>query len=90
MERQLVQIIPPEPDKSGIVLTQGTKVMVGNQELTHVTKIVLKAEVNSIWEAEIYCQVQMQQIDALAVIHYQKPWLERWLERLISWFNQLP
>jgi len=81
MERQLVRIIPQERDASGPVPTMGTKVMVGDQQLSGVTKIVLKAEVNGIWEADITCHARMQPMDAVATIHYPKSW---W-QRVINW-----
>lgn len=77
---QIVRIVPPQAEECGLVKTCGTKVMIGDVELPRVTKIVLKAEINSIWEAEIHCHVQMQPMDALAIIHYPKPWWRRALE----------
>lgn len=81
MKGQLVRIVPPEREGNGLVPTMGTKVFIGDQELTHVTKIVLTAEVNGIWTADITCHARMQPMDALAVIHYPK----RWWRRLIDW-----
>jgi len=80
MKRELVKIVPPKAGKFGLVKTSGTKVMIGQVELPNVIKIVLKAEVDSIWEAEIHCHVRMQPMDALAVIHYPKPWWRRALK----------
>lgn len=82
-----VRIIPPKSSsESRAVMTQGTKVMVGDQELKGVVKIVLTAEVNDIWRADITCHFLAQPISALATIHYQK----RWWERLLGWIGRTP
>lgn len=81
MERQLIRVIPCEPTSGGLVPTMGTKIMVGDQELSGVVKIVLTAEVGDIWKADITCHVRMQPMDALAIIHHPK----RWWEKVIDW-----
>lgn len=81
MKGQLVRIVPVPREDNGLVSTIGTKVYVGDQELTGVTKIVLTAEVGGIWTADITCHHHMQPMEALAVIHYPK----RWWERAIDW-----
>lgn len=83
MKQQFVRIVPRVKDFGGLVPTMGTKVMVGDQELPGVTKIVLIAEVGGIWRAQIHCHVNMQPMDALAVIHYPLPW---W-RRVLNWIN---
>jgi hypothetical protein len=52
MKGQLVRIVPVPREDNGLVSTMGTKVYVGDQELTGVTKIVLTAEVGGIWTAD--------------------------------------
>lgn len=83
----IARIIPPESTAgSRASMTQGTKVMAGDQELKGVTKIVLTAEVNGVWQADITCHFQAQPISALARIHYQR----RWWERLLDWICGTP
>jgi hypothetical protein len=78
--RKLVQIVPMPAEPSGLVVTSGTKVMIDGKELEGVTKIVLLAEPNDIWKAEIHCHVNMQPMNALAVVHFPKPWWRRLLD----------
>lgn len=83
--RQLVKIVPPAPTGSGLVLTQGTQVFVGDTEITNITKIVLTAEVNDIWRAEIHCHVAIQSMEALAIINPKcAGWFKRWLNQMVG------
>lgn len=53
----LAKIIPNPSDSRAANETQGTRVMVGDAELTGVVKIELTAEPNSLWRAVIHCHV---------------------------------
>lgn len=85
MGLKTVRIVQERPSSSGIVMTQGTKVVLDDgSELQGVTKIVLTAEVNDIWRAEIHCHVGALDMQAEAVIHHA-PWharLRLWAHRL--------
>lgn len=83
MGNQLARIVPVKRG-NGPMATMGTKVILGDQELGGVTKIVLTAEINDIWRADITCHVLMQPMDALAVIHYPKPWWRRALDWIVE------
>ena len=89
MRHQPVRIVPPATDKNGITLTQGTQVLLGDVPLKNVTKIILTADVNDIWRAEIHCMVKMQPMDAMARIYYPKPWKVFW-RHFKNWFKILP
>lgn len=82
MKAELVRIVPPSSGVSGLTQTQGTQVYVGDQPLTGVTKIVLRAEVGGLWTAEIHCYAKMDSMTALATIH-EEP--KKWWERLLDW-----
>lgn len=75
-EQFIARIIQPEANASGTVMSQGTKVMVGDKEMSGVTKIVLTAEVNDLWRAEIHCYAQSTDLSALAVVH-RLSWVHR-------------
>lgn len=48
------RVIPAEGGGK-VQITNGTKVMVGDVELQGVTRIVLTAEMDDVWRAEIHC-----------------------------------
>lgn len=77
----IARIIPAPPtDKDGISVTTGTRVMVGDVELTGVTKITLVADVNDVWKAQIECYFQPTDMTAAAFVY--KPSV---LQRLKWW-----
>lgn len=69
------------PDKSDgpVQESQGTKVMVGDVELSGVTKVVLTAEVGETWRAEIHCHaICSGEVLALAGLRpFKRPWWRR-------------
>lgn len=50
---EMIRIVPPEPDEMGVTRAQGTKVYVGDQEVTGVIRVETAAEVNGLWVATI-------------------------------------
>lgn len=79
---KLARIVPAEADDAMANLTNGTKVFVGDQELTGVTRIVLTCDINDVWRARIDCMVQPpMDLQASAVIYFPTPWqrFRRWL-----------
>lgn len=94
----LLRIVPGDPDGTGACLTQGTKVLMPDgQALPSVTKVVLTAEVNGLWRADITCHVRAPEITAEGFIHrevtdlnddwrrYESPsWWRRALVRLAN------
>lgn len=74
------RVIPAEGGGK-VHITRGTKVMVGDVEMQGVTRIVLTAELDDVWRAEIHCHVHAPQVEALA--HIVKPRLP-WWKRLIA------
>ena len=82
MDKHIVRIIQPDAKDGKATSTQGTRVMLGDgSELSGVTKIVLTAEVNSIWQAEIHCFATFESLSASAVIHRMSRWdrFKQWL-----------
>lgn len=71
----LVTICPPEPNESGLTKTQGTRIVLSDgSELHGITKIVLTADLNDIWRAEVACHFKaselpnvLAQIEATAI-----------------------
>lgn len=59
----IVKIVPPNTGPNQ-TLAQGTKVLVDGVELEGVHKIVITAEVNELWKAEIHCLASFDPIQA--------------------------
>lgn len=75
-EKFIARIIPATscgPD-SVASPTQGTKIMVGDVELTGVTKITLIAEPNDVWKAQIECYFQPTDMTAVAFVYKPSLW----------------
>lgn len=71
-----VRIVQPSNDSGRFTPTQGTKVLLEDgSEIEGVYKIVLTAEVNSLWSAEIHCHPHMTDLSAWATIHKTGWWL---------------
>lgn len=68
----IVKIVPPNTGPNQ-TLAQGTKVLVDGVELEGVQKIVLTAEVNELWRAEIHCLASFDAIHADGRITTEKP-----------------
>lgn len=63
---KVLRIVPGERDSTGAQLANGTRIFCGDQEVRHVTKLTLVAEVGGIWKATIECLVKPPaQLDAL-------------------------
>lgn len=79
-ESKYAKIIAAEGD--GPTRTRGTRVMVGDQELNGVQKIVLTATVDSLWKAEIHCiGAGFTDLNAEFVLHAPSVWqrIKAWL-----------
>ena len=76
-----VRIVQPERDSSGATNSMGTKILLDDgSELQGVYKIVLTAQVNDVWRAELHVMPNMTDMSALATIHRPNLW-----ERLKYW-----
>ncbi len=85
---KIVRIVPPVFSGNGVMLAQGTKVMVGDTEMPKVFKVEMCAEAGGIWTAKIHCYVQalpMEDLQASIVRHYKAPII--W--RLKQWFRSM-
>lgn len=83
---QLVRIVPPPASESGHTTAQGTKVYVGDQLMTGVTKIEITCEVGDLWRAVIHCHCQPADLSAAAVVHVPTFW--QWIK--LWWKNRPP
>lgn len=83
---QLIKVVPNQPRESGLTFTQGTKLMLGDVDISRgITSITLHCEVNDVWRATIQANVEPPaDLTALAFIHYPTHWdrLRVWLRRL--------
>lgn len=79
-EAKLVRIVPAPAEGNGPHRAQGTKVFVGDLQMTGVTRIELICEVGDVWRARIDCHVQPTDIDALAFVYTPNLWhhIRRW------------
>lgn len=62
-----VRIVPPDGctnKDEGAWETNGTKVFVGDQQITGVTGITIRLDMDSVWRATIECVVQPMEIVA--------------------------
>ena len=85
----ILRVVPAEPrDGKGPHRCQGTKLFVGDQELTGVTRVELVAQVNEVWRAKVECMVELPpEIVCDAVIKGQTRWqrLKRRVMRHMKW-----
>lgn len=90
MSKHLAKIVPNIDGVRDVAcLSRGTRVVVGDAELTGVTRIVLVADVDDIWRATIECHVEPpDELLASSVIR-AKP-KERWYSRVLRWINGEP
>lgn len=87
MSGQLLRIVAAEHDGNGPHKCQGTKLFVGDHELTGVTRIELVAEVNDLWRAKVECMVKPPaDLLAEAVTMYPTLWqrIRRWCRILFG------
>lgn len=54
---KVLRIVPGQRDSTGAHAAMGTRIFCGDQEVKHVTKLTLVAEVGGIWKASIECFV---------------------------------
>ncbi len=54
---KVLRIVPGQRDSTGAHAAMGTRIFCGDQEVSHVTKLTLVAEVGGIWKASIECFV---------------------------------
>ena len=81
---QIERIVSSPPDAGGLTRTQGTKIMVGDSQMTGVTRIELVCDVNDVWRARIDCMVQPPaDLSALSIIYVPTRWqrIKQWLAR---------
>ena len=84
MSGELLRIVPPDLQGDGPHRTQGTKLFVGEQELTGVVRVEIVAEVNDVWKANVECMVHPPyDLTAWAVVHYPTLWqrFRQWVKR---------
>lgn len=62
---KVLRIVPGQRDSTGAHAAMGTRIFCGDQEVSHVTKLTLTAEVGGIWKATIECAVIPPEVDAL-------------------------
>ena len=82
---QPVTIVPPAPLPSGISLTRGTKVLLEDgSEIGRVTRIVLTADINEAWRAQIDLLPTAGVMKGMVAVVDQKKasWWRTWLCRL--------
>ena len=73
----------------GPQVTRGTRVMVGDVALDHVTGLTLRADVNDVWRATIECIVAPPaELLAAAVFEVRPP--ETFWSRFLRWVNGEP
>ena len=89
MDAQHLRIVPAQREGDGPTLCQGTRLFVGEQELTGVTRIELVAEVNNVWRAKVECMVKPP-ADLLseAVVTYPTWWqrfCRKWFDGVNGW-----
>jgi hypothetical protein len=89
-EKRVARIVPP-PSKDGITITRGTKVFVGGVELACVTKIVLTAEINEPWRADISCLVRPPDVTCIADVDYRRfASISLWQRFKFWWADHFP
>jgi hypothetical protein len=85
----ILRVVPAEPsDGKGSHRCQGTKLFVGDQELTGVTRIELVADVNDdVWRARVDCMVKPPaDLKAAATIRCPTLWqrFKRWASQPLT------
>lgn len=80
--KNLIRIVPPEPSQFGWTQAQGTRVFVGDQEISHVVKIEALAEPNSLWEVTITLQAAPPEVPMVGRFFIEQPrrWWRRWFK----------
>ena len=81
----LAKIVPPESRGDEPTRAQGTRVFVGEQELSGVFRVELVAEAGGIWRARIDAHViPPATLQAEALVHHPGPWkrFKRWLKTI--------
>lgn len=64
----LLTVVPSQPDeKTGLVLTRGTQVLIDGKKVSGVTKVVLTAEPNDVWRARVECFVSLTTMPGMLV-----------------------
>lgn len=84
--KHLITVIPGEADPiNGVVITRGTRVMMGDTEVKGVTKVVITGEPNDVWRAEIHCMINMKTMAGMLIDierSYHSSWWRKALLRL--------
>ncbi len=81
-KEMLLRIVPQEHSKHSIVPTSGTKVLTPDgAEIRGITRIVLIADPDDVWRAEISCLISPPEITVLADLdrrYAQTRWQRFW------------
>lgn len=82
--RGLLTIVPRQPDeRTGLVLTRGTEVLLDGKKVSGVTKVVLTASPNDVWRARVECFVSLTTMPGMLVeVENAKP-LSWWRKMLL-------
>ncbi len=69
---RLCRVIMPEAHDKGATITRGTKVVTPlGESIEGVTKVVLTADMNSVWRAELHFFVQPPNVTAFSTFEYE-------------------
>lgn len=87
--RGLLTIVPRDANpRTGLVLTQGTKLLLDGKEVSGVTKVVITGEHNDIWRAEIHCMVNMKAMPGM-LIDIERSYHSSWWRKALVWLAQI-
>lgn len=73
----LIRIIPAIDTHGEVTPTQGTKVFLGDTEITGIYRIEVTADINDVWRAVIHCHCHVEGITAEAEFVDTRSWWER-------------
>lgn len=80
---EMIRIVPPEPSETGVTVAQGTKVYVGDQEVTGVIRVETSAEVNGVWLAVLTVYAQPPKGTSYVGRVLVRP-IHRWWHRFVK------
>lgn len=87
--KHLITVVPGEPDPAnGVVLTRGTRVMMGDTEVKGVTKVVITGEPDDVWRAEIHCMINMKTMPGMW-IDIESSYHSSWWRKALVWLAQI-
>ncbi len=76
-------------DRGAPMRTHGTRVWVGGEELSGITGITLRADVDNVWRATLECIVEPPEelLVAAALAPVRR---DSWLHRIVRWVQGEP